>query len=163
MLKISNRTLSARVWQDPSYFIAFGFGSGLMPIAPGTWGTLAAMPVYLLLANSGWVFYSVATCLAFILGVFVCGRVSRDLGVHDYSGIVWDEVVGYLLTMFLAPPGFIWMCIGFVLFRVFDIWKPQPIGWVDLRVKGGWGIMLDDVLAAIPAWGILQLLAWGVQ
>ncbi|HBI21112.1 MAG TPA: phosphatidylglycerophosphatase A [Legionella sp.] len=160
---MSNRTLSARVWQDPSYFIAFGFGSGLMPIAPGTWGTLAAMPVYLLLANSGWVFYSVATCLAFILGVFVCGRVSRDLGVHDYSGIVWDEVVGYLLTMFLAPPGFIWMCIGFVLFRVFDIWKPQPIGWVDLRVKGGWGIMLDDVLAAIPAWGILQLLAWGVQ
>ena len=163
MLNISNRALSTRVWQDPAYFIAFGFGSGLMPIAPGTWGTLAAMPLYLLLANRGWVLYSVATCLAFILGVFVCGRVSRDLGEHDYSGIVWDEIVGYLITLFLAPPGFIWMCVGFVLFRVFDILKPQPIGWVDLRVKGGWGIMLDDVLAAIPAWALLQCFAWGVQ
>lgn len=163
MLKISNRALFARVWQDPRFFLALGFGSGLMPIAPGTWGTLAAMPVYLLLANSGWVFYSTFTCVAFILGVFVCDRVSRDLGAHDYSGIVWDEIVGYLITMFLAPPGFIWMLIGFVLFRVFDIWKPQPIGWVDRRVQGGLGIMLDDVLAAIPAWVILQLLAWGVQ
>lgn len=152
--------VSKKVWQDPIYFIAFGFGSGLMPIAPGTWGTLAALPIYLLLAGSFWGTYLILTLAAFILGVAVCERVSSDLGVHDYSGIVWDEVVGYLLTMFLAPVGVIWMAIGFVLFRVFDIWKPYPISIVDKRVKGGFGIMLDDVLAAVPAWGGVQLIAW---
>lgn len=149
-----------RVWQDPVYFIAFGFGSGLMPIAPGTWGTLAAIPLYLLLMGSHWSIYLALTILAFILGVWVSDKVSKELGVHDYKGIVWDEVVGYLLTMFLAPKGLIWMLLGFILFRIFDIWKPQPIGYVDQKVHGGLGIMLDDVLAAIPAWLIIQILAW---
>lgn len=156
MLKIGQR-----VWQDPVYFIAFGFGSGLMPVAPGTWGTIAAIPVYLLLAGNSWGIYACWTLAAFLLGVFVADKVSRDLGVHDYAGIVWDEVVGYLLTMFLAPPGIAWMIIGFVLFRIFDIWKPEPIRFVDKHVRGGLGIMLDDVLAAIPAFIVLQLLAWG--
>lgn len=155
--------LSNKVWQDPIYFIAFGFGSGLMPIAPGTWGTFAAMPVYLLLAHSSWELYLILTLAAFFLGVFICDKVSSDLGVHDFSGIVWDEVVGYLLTMFLVPINIWWMIIGFFLFRFFDIWKPQPIGLIDKRVQGGLGIMLDDVLAAIPAWAILQLLIWGVS
>ncbi len=150
--------LSSKVWQDPIYFIAFGFGSGLMPIAPGTWGTLAAMPVYLLIAGFSWPIYLIATLAAFILGVSVCEKVSSDLGIHDYSGIVWDEVVGYMLTMFLAPVSLLWMIVGFFLFRLFDIWKPQPIGYVDKHVQGGLGIMLDDVLAAIPAWIIMQLL-----
>lgn len=154
--------LSSKVWQNPMYFIAFGFGSGLMPIAPGTWGTLAAMPIYLLLAHTSWEIYLTLTCAAFFLGVFICDKISSELGVHDYSGIVWDEVVGYLLTMFLAPVNIWWMIIGFFLFRLFDIWKPQPIGLIDARVKGGLGIMLDDVLAAVPAWTILQLLIWGV-
>ena len=149
-----------RVWQDPVYFIAFGFGSGLMPIAPGTWGTLAAIPLYLLLMGSHWSIYLSLTILAFILGVWVSDKVTKDLGVHDYKGIVWDEVVGYLLTMFLAPKGLIWMLLGFILFRIFDIWKPQPIGYVDQKVHGGLGIMLDDVLAAVPAWLIIQILAW---
>ena len=152
---------SQKVWQDPFYFIAFGFGSGLMPVAPGTWGTLAAMPVYLLLANSAWGVYITLTVAAFLLGILACDRVSADLGVHDYSGIVWDEVVGYLLTMFLAPVTLGWMVMGFLLFRLFDIWKPQPIGFIDQHVKGGIGIMLDDVLAAVPAWAIMQLLIWG--
>lgn len=156
MIKLANK-----VWQDPIYFLAFGFGSGLMPIAPGTWGTLAAMPVYLLWANSPWQIYVTLTLAAFILGVAVCNKVSSDLGVHDYSGIVWDEVVGYLLTMFLAPVNIWWMIIGFFLFRLFDIWKPQPIRFVDKHVHGGLGIMLDDVLAAVPAWAVLQLLIWG--
>lgn len=155
--------LSNKVWQDPIYFIAFGFGSGLMPIAPGTWGTLAAMPVYLLLAHSSWELYLILTLAAFFLGVFICEKVSSELGVHDFSGIVWDEVVGYLLTMFLAPVNIWWMIIGFFLFRLFDIWKPQPIGLIDKRVQGGLGIMLDDVVAAVPAWAILQLLIWGVS
>ncbi len=153
-------SLVNRVWQDPIYFIAFGFGSGLMPMAPGTWGTLAAVPVYLLLMDCHWSIYLVITVLAFILGVWVSDKVTRDLGINDYKGIVWDEVVGYLLTMFMAPKGFIWIVLGFLLFRLFDIWKPQPIRLVDRRVHGGLGVMLDDALAAIPAWLIMQLLAW---
>lgn len=152
--------LANRVWQDPIYFIAFGFGTGLMSIAPGTWGTLAAMPLYLLMINAHWSIYLLWTALAFALGVWVSDRVTEDLGVHDYKGIVWDEVVGYLLTMFLAPKGISWMLIGFILFRIFDIWKPQPIRMIDQRVQGGLGIMLDDVLAAVPAWCIMQILVW---
>ncbi|CAM4508016.1 MAG: Phosphatidylglycerophosphatase A [Legionella sp.] len=152
--------LANRVWQDPVYFIAFGFGSGLMPKAPGTWGTVAAVPVYLLLMHCNPIVYLILTALAFVLGVWVSDKVSNELGVHDYKGIVWDEVVGYLLTMFMAPQGFKWMLCGFILFRIFDIWKPQPIGYIDEKVKGGMGIMLDDVLAALPAWLIMQLLAW---
>lgn len=156
---MNNVNLSRKVWQHPSYFIAFGFGSGLMPKAPGTWGTIAAIPVYLLFVNAGWQVYLTLTIAAFILGVVTSNMVSRDLGMHDYSGIVWDEVVGYLLTMFLAPSGWLWMVLGFILFRLFDIWKPQPIRFVDKHVHGGLGIMLDDVLAAIPAWLIIQALA----
>ncbi|HAU1605447.1 TPA: phosphatidylglycerophosphatase A [Legionella pneumophila] len=152
--------LANRVWQDPIYFIAFGFGSGLMSIAPGTWGTLAAVPLYLLIINAHWGVYLLWTTLAFVLGVWVSNRVTEDLGVHDYKGIVWDEVVGYLLTMFLAPKGISWMLAGFILFRIFDIWKPQPIRMIDQRVQGGLGIMLDDVLAAVPAWCIMQILVW---
>ncbi|HAU1151871.1 TPA: phosphatidylglycerophosphatase A [Legionella pneumophila] len=152
--------LANRVWQDPIYFIAFGFGSGLMSIAPGTWGTLAAIPLYLLIINAHWGVYLLWTALAFALGVWVSDRVTEDLGVHDYKGIVWDEVVGYLLTMFLAPKGISWMLTGFILFRIFDIWKPQPIRMIDQRVQGGLGIMLDDVLAAAPAWCIMQILVW---
>lgn len=152
--------LPQRVWQDPVYFIAFGFGSGLMPVMPGTWGTLAGIPVYLLLVGLSPIVYLTMTFLAFLLGVYVSHCVSRDLGVDDYSGIVWDEVVGYLLTMFLAPEGFAWIVVGFVLFRVFDVWKPQPIRWIDQYVKGGLGVMLDDVLAAVLAWLGMRLLFW---
>ncbi len=152
--------LMARVWQNPIYFIAFGFGSGLMAVAPGTWGTLAAFPVYLLLLGSHWATYLLITLAAFILGVWVSDVVTKDLGVQDYKGIVWDEVVGYLLTMFLAPSGLGWMITGFILFRIFDIWKPYPIRHIDEKIHGGLGVMLDDVLAAVPAWIIMQLLIW---
>ncbi len=160
MQKQSQHVLFKKVWHEPAFFIAFGFGSGLMPKAPGTWGTLVAIPMYLLLANAPWPIYLIFTLIAFILGVFVSNKVSQALGEHDYKGIVWDEIVGFLITMFLAPKGFIWVILGFLLFRLFDILKPQPIKWVDERVTGGLGIMLDDVLAAIFAWIIIQLLAW---
>jgi len=152
--------LSTKVWHDPIYFIAFGFGTGLMRVAPGTWGTVAAIPVYLLIAKTSPLVYLLFTIAAFAFGVFVSDKVSQDLGVHDYGGIVWDEVVGYLLTLFMVPVGFWWMLLGFVLFRIFDIWKPQPIGWVDKHVHGGLGIMLDDVIAAIFAGIILQCVVW---
>lgn len=158
---MQQRVLAMRVWQDPKYFIAFGFGSGLMPFAPGTWGTLAAIPLYLLLKDSSSLIYISAVFIAFVLGVWVSESVSQDLGEHDYAGIVWDEVVGYLLTMFLVPIALHWMILGFLLFRFFDILKPWPIRFIDKKVQGGLGIMLDDVLAAIPAWIILQLLIRG--
>jgi len=151
-------SLKKSVWKDPVYFIAFGFGSGLMPLAPGTFGTLAAVPIYLLMNQLPPFIYFLMVCVGFFLGILVCNHVSDELGEHDYPGIVWDEVVGYLLTMFLAPPGILWMVLGFVLFRIFDIIKPFPIRWVDKYVHGGLGIMLDDVIAAVPAFIILQFL-----
>lgn len=153
--------IATKVWQDPVWFIAFGFGSGLLPKAPGTWGTLAAFPVYLLIASltTGW--YLFVALLLFLLGVWVSERVTQALKVQDYPGIVWDEVVGYLLTMTAVPITLGWMLTGFVLFRIFDIWKPQPIRYIDKHVKGGAGVMIDDVLAALPAWIILQLLIRG--
>jgi len=148
------------VWQNPIHFLAFGFGSGAMPFAPGTFGTLAALPIYLLMVPLGlWAYLAVVVVMT-LLGVWLCHVTSRDLGVHDHGGIVWDEIVGYLITMIAAPPGWQWIVAGFVLFRFFDIIKPWPIGWVDRRVHGGLGIMLDDVLAAVLAWAVLQGVAF---
>lgn len=144
--------------------MAFGFGSGLMPFAPGTFGTIAALPLYFFMMHLSPLVYALLTALTFIAGVYVCDKVAKDMGVHDYSGIVWDEIVGYFITMFLAPPGVLWMVLGFILFRIFDIWKPQPIRWVDEKVHGGLGIMLDDVLAALPACALLHAFSfmWGI-
>lgn len=160
MKKKSNQNYAAKVWRNPWYFIAFGFGSGLMPIAPGTWGTLVAIPIYWLLSTFSLPVYLSVTFLAFVLGVFVSERVSLDMGVHDFGGIVWDEVVGYLLTMMMMPFSWTWAIVGFFLFRLFDIWKPQPIRYVDQQISGGFGIMLDDVLAAVYAWIVLQGSYW---
>lgn len=144
------------VWRNPVHFLAFGFGSGAMPIAPGTFGTLAAVPLYLLIQSlSLWAYLAVVLVVC-ALGVWLCDVTSRDLGVHDHPGIVWDEIAGYLITMIAAPAGWQWWLAGFVLFRFFDIIKPWPIAWVDRRVQGGMGIMLDDMLAAVFAWGVLQ-------
>jgi phosphatidylglycerophosphatase A len=136
-------------------FLAFGGGSGLLPRAPGTWGTLVAVPLlYPLQALSGSAFLVVLAAL-FALGVLVCNRVGRRLGVDEYGGIVWDEMVGYWLAMAFAPPGWLWMLAGFGLFRLFDIIKPWPINALEVRVTGGLGVMLDDVLAAVYAMVVL--------
>lgn len=148
-----------KVWRDPRCFLAFGLGSGLVPIAPGTVGTLAAVLLYFLLQPLGLVSYLAATALLFVVGVGLCGHAARALGVHDHSAIVWDEFVGFLITMAAAPAGWPWPLVGFVLFRFFDIVKPWPISWVDRNVKGGLGIMIDDALAAVPAWFLLQAAA----
>jgi phosphatidylglycerophosphatase A len=147
----------ASVWRNPVHFLAFGFGSGASPWAPGTMGTLAAVPLYFLIAQLSLPFYLLVLLVSFLLGCWLCGRTSADLGVHDHSGIVWDEFVGYWLTMLALPVTLGWALAGFVLFRFFDIIKPWPIGWVDKRVHGGFGIMLDDVLAAVYAALILHL------
>jgi len=150
----------ASVWRNPWHFAAFGFGSGAAPFAPGTFGTLAAVLLYLPLQHLHWFSYLLLVVVAFVVGVVICERTSKDIGVHDHGGIVWDEFVGYWLTMLFAPAGWVWVVVGFVLFRFFDIVKPRPIGWLDKQVKGGMGIMIDDVVAGIYALLCLQLLAW---
>jgi len=149
--------------RNPIHLLAFGFGSGCLPHAPGTFGTLVGVGFYLLLRPLPLPPYLLLLGLAFLLGVWVCGRTSRDLGVHDHSGIVWDEIVGYLVTMALAPPGWVWVLLGFVLFRLFDILKPWPISTIDRRLGGGLGIMLDDVLAGLYGLLVLWLVEyWGM-
>ncbi|HSX50258.1 MAG TPA: phosphatidylglycerophosphatase A [Cellvibrio sp.] len=148
---------------NPNHLFAFGFGSGLVKKAPGTFGTLAAIPFFLLLQNLSWPLYLSWLLVAFALGVFWCDRSSKALGVHDHGGIVWDEFVGFWITMFMAPSGWIWILLGFFLFRFFDILKPWPINWLDKKVHGGFGIMIDDTLAGIYALVVLQLIAFSVR
>lgn len=147
------------VFSSPVHFLAFGFGSGLSPFAPGTAGTLVAIPLYLLLVQLPFWGYVAVLLVMSLVGIWICGESSRRLGVHDHGGIVWDEFAGYLLTMLAAPAGWVWMVVGFCLFRLFDIWKPWPVRWVDREVSGGFGIMFDDILAGIYAWLALQVLA----
>lgn len=157
---MNGQQLSKAVWQKPDFFTAFGFGTGLAGFAPGTFGTLAALPVYALIYQCSPVVYGVICLLLFLVGIPLCGKVANDIGVYDYKGIVWDEVVGYLLTLFMVPPSMGTLIAAFLLFRLFDIVKPPPINWIEKKVKGGLGIMLDDLLAAIPACLILHLFVW---
>ena len=145
-----------QILTDPVLFLAFGFGSGLAKKAPGTFGTLAAIPVYWLLAQTNTIVYSIATILVIISGVRICGLAAEKLGLHDFGGIVWDEIAGYLITMWWVAFSWQAAALGFVLFRIFDIFKPWPIKWIDKQVEGGLGIMLDDVLAGIFA-GLVML------
>ncbi len=145
------------VWQNPVHFLAFGFGSGTLPWMPGTFGAVAAIPLYLFIANLPLIYYGVITLILIIIGIGLCEITERALGVHDYAGIVWDEIVGYLVTMFAVPLEWTWIIAGFVLFRIFDIWKPWPISWLNRHVKGGLGIIVDDVLAGVFACIVLQL------
>ena len=147
-------------FRRPVQFLAFGFGSGLSPWAPGTMGTLVAVPLYWLVAHWSLPWYSAFVLVTAVLGIWICDVASRQLQVHDHPGIVWDEIVGYLVTMAFAPAGWVWVISGFVLFRVFDIAKPWPIRWCDRHVSGGLGIMLDDLLAGVFAAVVLQLLVY---
>jgi len=148
--------------QKLTVFLAFGFGVGKLPKAPGTFGTLVGVGLYLILQAFGLstIEYAGLVSLLFALGIWLCHEAEKILDVPDHPGIVWDEIVGYLMTMFLAPTGWLWVIVGFVLFRLFDIWKPYPIGLVDRQVKGGLGTMLDDALAAVYAGVMLQAIAW---
>jgi phosphatidylglycerophosphatase A len=153
-----NQLTAKQIITDPVLFLAFGFGSGLAKKAPGTLGTAAAIPLYLLFSQTNIIVYSLITIAISLIGIPICGQAADRLGVHDFNGIVWDEIAGYLITMWLVP--FSWPAIitGFILFRIFDIIKPWPIKWVDQKVKGGLGIMLDDILAALIAGMILWVL-----
>jgi phosphatidylglycerophosphatase A len=139
----------------PTGFLAFGLGSGLSPKAPGTAGTLAALVFAVpLVALPLWIGVLVVVA-AFALGLYLCGETARRLGVHDHGGIVWDEFVGMWLVLLFVPFDVAWWLAAFVLFRFFDIIKPWPIRWLDRRVAGGLGIMIDDVMAAVYALAVL--------
>ncbi len=138
--------------------LAFGFGSGLSPKAPGTMGTLAAIPLWWLLAQLPLSTYLVVVLIAAVAGILICGRAADRLGVHDHGGIVWDEFVGFWIAMAALPVTWQSLILGFVLFRLFDILKPWPISWLDRRVSGGFGIMIDDVIAGLAAAGVITLL-----
>ncbi|MEA3273693.1 MAG: phosphatidylglycerophosphatase A [Pseudomonadota bacterium] len=145
-------------WRKPHHWLAYGFGSGLSPWAPGTAGTLAAIPLYLLLRPLPVTWYLAVLLGLFLIGIWACGKTARELNAHDPAPIVWDEFLGYLLTMTAAPTGWVWVVLGFVLFRFFDILKPWPILELDRRVHGGLGVILDDLLAGLMAWAVLQAL-----
>jgi len=152
--------LNKKVMTSPVHFLAFGFGSGLAPFAPGTFGTIMAIPLYLLMSKLSLPYYLGITAVVCVVGIWICGESSKKLGVHDHSGIVWDEFAGYFVTMIMAPSGWIWVIVGFVLFRLIDIWKPWPISVLDKQVHGGLGIMVDDILAGVFALVCLQLLSY---
>jgi phosphatidylglycerophosphatase A len=143
--------------KNPIHLLSVGFGSGLATQAPGTFGTLAALPFWFLLQHLSPANYIIVLLLAFAAGVYFCGETAKALGVHDHGGIVWDEFVGVWIALFLVPPNIVWVALGFALFRLFDIWKPWPIRVLDAKVHGGFGIMIDDVLAGVYAFLILQL------
>jgi phosphatidylglycerophosphatase A len=134
----------------PAHTIAFSFGAGLMPIAPGTFGTLAAMPLYVFLRG---MFSSVLLLLVWfmlvLIGIWACEKVARQIGVKDYGGVCWDETVAFLAVLYVVPDTWFWWGLAFVLFRLFDITKPYPIAYFDSRIKNGFGVMLDDLLAAL--------------
>ncbi|MBM4208913.1 MAG: phosphatidylglycerophosphatase A [Gammaproteobacteria bacterium] len=154
----NNRLTPRQILTDPVLFLAFGFGSGLAKKAPGTCGTLAALPLYLLMVNTGNLVYSLLTFIVTVSGIWICGIAAEKLGEHDFNGIVWDEVAGYLITLLWIPFSWQAVLLGFGLFRIFDILKPWPIKAVDRKIKGGFGIMFDDVLAAILANIVLRLI-----
>ena len=148
----------------PAGWIACGFGSGLAPVAPGTVGSAAALLPWLLLRELPLWAYLAAVLLFFALGVWVSQIVVRRLHLEDPGCIVVDEFVGQWLALALAPPGWVWVLVGFLLFRLFDVWKPWPVSWADRAVDGGLGVMLDDALAGVLAGlalaGIVLLVAW---
>nr|WP_208113440.1 phosphatidylglycerophosphatase A [Photobacterium lutimaris] len=151
--------------KNPWHFLATGFGSGLSPVIPGTMGTVAAIPLYLLMVQLPFTAYLVITVAAAIIGITICQKTSDDMGVHDHGSIVWDEFVGFWITMAIAPVvSWQWVLAGFVLFRFFDMVKPWPISWLDKHVHGGLGIMVDDILAGFMAmialWGLGHWLGW---
>ena len=144
--------------KNPIHFLSLGFGSGLSPVAPGTMGTLVAVPLYLVLSHylsqTG---YAIVTCVVMFVGIYLCEKTTRALGVHDHPAIVWDEIAGYFITLLFVPVTFFHVVLGFVLFRLFDIVKPWPVSVIDSRMKGGLGVMLDDVIAGLYALTLMQL------
>ncbi|MGY3885905.1 phosphatidylglycerophosphatase A [Aeromonas aquatica] len=156
MIKPELKRLNLR---NPRHLLAVGFGAGLSPKAPGTMGTLVAIPLYLLVSGLSTPWFVALLALGFVAGIWICQGATDAIGMPDHGAIVWDEVIGFGVTMIAAPAGWEWVLAGFVLFRLFDVLKPWPISWFDRRIHGGLGIMLDDLIAGLFALLCMQLLA----
>jgi phosphatidylglycerophosphatase A len=146
------------VVSHPAHFIALGFGAGLSPLAPGTAGTLVSVAIGMLLAQAvPPLVIAFAAIPLFFVGVWACDVTGRDLGVDDHGSMVWDEIVAFLPLAAVASASWITEGVAFLLFRLFDIWKPFPIREMERRVKGGFGVMIDDVFAAFYAYVVFVL------
>ncbi|MGH8273217.1 MAG: phosphatidylglycerophosphatase A family protein [Gammaproteobacteria bacterium] len=150
-LRRSHATRAHDLGRDPAMWLAFGLGTGLSPYGPGTLGALLALPVAFGLKLAGPIPYAIVTVAITLAGVWLAGHTARRLGVHDHPGINIDEVSGLLIAAAALPNDWRWLALAFVLFRILDIIKPWPIGWLDRRLGGGAGIMADDVAAGIIA------------
>ena len=147
----SGKNLVRQVLTDPVHILAFGFGTGLAPVAPGTVGSLVGVLLAWLTLDLGFITHIGIAAAISIVGIWICGESARRLGIHDHGGIVWDEIAGMYIVLIVAPPTLLAWILAFGLFRVFDIVKPWPIRDLDHRLKGGLGIMLDDLVAALYA------------
>ena len=150
-VKIEKKQPSMRMLHNPLHAFSFGFGSGLLPWAPGTWGTLAALPFFYFMLDLNMQGYLLVLLALTLFSVYTCKYTSDSLGAHDHSSIVCDEVVGYLLVLFFMPHEVLWWLLAFIAFRFFDILKPWPINWLDKNIQGGTGIVIDDIAAALYA------------
>ena len=157
---MNSKQIPISILKNPLHFLSLGFGSGLLPKAPGTFGTLVAIPLYLILVlYTSEQVYIIGSSSALILGFYLCDYTTKVLGVQDHPAIVWDEIVGFLITMLFITPSLTSVLLGFFLFRIFDILKAWPISVIDSRVKGGIGVMLDDVIAGVFALVCMHLIA----
>ena len=146
------------IWRNPWTFIACGFGIGTLPLMPGTYATLTSVALYLVLVKLPLIAYLVIIFILNAVGVWLCAKVNHAFGTDDHPAAVWDEIASFPIVMITVPCTWYYLLLGIILFRVFDIWKPGPIGWVDKNIHGGLGVMLDDVLAAVASWAILQII-----
>jgi phosphatidylglycerophosphatase A len=148
------------LFSNPLHFLALGFGTGLSRIAPGTMGTLIAAPIFYALMQTPEVIHYVVITTLFLIGIPICAVAGRHLGVTDHSGIVWDEIVAFLLVLEFTTLSWQWWITAFLLFRLFDIWKPFPISYFDAKFKDGFGVMFDDLVAALFAIACMKGLQW---
>ena len=153
-----NTAIPHSVWRNPLHFIACGFGVGACPFFPGTMGTLLAIPFVMIFSSLSLPFYLLICLVLFLLGIYLCDVTNQDFGTQDHPAIVFDELATFPIVMILIPVNGYFLLIGFVLFRFFDIVKPGPIRWVDQHVHNGFGVMLDDLLAAVASCITLHLI-----
>ncbi|MEO6118092.1 MAG: phosphatidylglycerophosphatase A [Methylotenera sp.] len=151
------------LFQHPAYFFGLGFGSGLTKKAPGTFGTLMGLPLFWLIADYSFPIQLFIITVLFVIGIYFCSATGKAIGVADHGGIVWDEIVAIMLVLTFTPMQWQWWLAAFVLFRLFDIWKPFPIRQCDARLKNGFGVMFDDLLAAIYAIISLKIVLWVIS
>lgn len=151
-----SQPLPNTIWTNPTHFMASGFGLGLLPWTPGTWGTLLAIPFIWLLSDLRWWEYVTVLLVITLLGIAILEKTSQDMKLHDHPGLVLDETIGFMWAMTAIPLHWPWVLAGVCLFRFFDIWKPGPIQWLDRHGQGGFGMVIDDLAAAAATWLVLK-------